>query len=246
MSGQHKLVCVLSCVPLRAEPNDRSEQVSQILAGESVIHLEDCDGNWFKLKSCEDGYEGFADPRHFHAFVDLPRKMIVNDCVCKRGDAVANLPLGGYVYEDANGWLLGDHRLECLSCSFESKPNTISDTALRFLGAPYHWGGRTKSGIDCSGLTQISSRLIGVDLKRDASDQALQGASISWEERGEDDLVFFENSKGKITHVGIITAELNIIHASGEVRIDKLNEEGIEHIETGEITHKFSHIQRVV
>ena len=60
MSGQEKLVCVLPCVPLRAEPNDRSEQVSQILAGEAVLHIEDCDGNWFKLKSCADDYVGYV------------------------------------------------------------------------------------------------------------------------------------------------------------------------------------------
>ena len=69
------LVCVLPSVPLRAEPNDRSEQVSQILAGEVVIAQdEECKGNWILVDSLEDGYRGYADPRHFHSLETGPNK----------------------------------------------------------------------------------------------------------------------------------------------------------------------------
>ena len=246
MSDQNTLVCVLPCVPLRSEPNDRSEQVSQILSGELVFKTEDCVGNWIKIASKSDGYEGYADPRHFHNHsLGLQRYIIHKSVSFKRGDATHESPIGSYIYRNASNYILGDYVLKSDSEDFGTIPNSLSTAAQTFLATPYHWGGKTIHGIDCSGLTQICARLLGIELKRDAADQAKQGAVVEWDERRVDDLAFFKNNEGKITHVGILNSEDAIIHASGEVRIDKLTKEGVMHSVTGEKTHYLSHIRRV-
>lgn len=246
------LVCVLPSVPLRAEPNDRSEQVSQILAGEVVIAQdEECKGNWILVDSLEDGYRGYADPRHFHSLDTGPNKKdrsLINctDSKWQRNGVKTTIPAGSYVYWSDFKYYLGNQEIIPLSeNSIGDAPYSISEAAKDFLGTPYHWGGRTISGIDCSGLTQISARLTGVRLLRDASDQAEQGNSVEWENRSVNDLAFFQNDEGKITHVGILTARNEIIHASGEVRIDGLTQDGIIHASSGKLTHKFSHLRRL-
>ncbi len=121
---------------------------------------------------------------------------------------------------------------------------------MLYLNAPYLWGGRTPFGIDCSGFSQMVYRLCGINILRDASQQAKQGENVSGlEESKEGDLAFFNNQEGRITHVGIILDnEIGdkklIIHASGKLRIDNLDQRGICHVKTGEYTHEMCLIKR--
>ena len=233
MSDSKTLVCVFPCVPLRSDPNDRSEQVSQILSGEIVLKLEDCAGNWLKVYSLEDSYEGFADPRHFHAHdSDFKRHLVFEPVKCDIAGYSHTVPVGSYVFSED-------------LVDLGSSPNSLTEAASTFLGTPYHWGGKTHHGIDCSGLTHICARLLGLKLKRDAAEQAEQGFEVDWEGRCANDLAFFKNKEGKITHVGILMDDDAIIHASGEVRIDSITEEGIIHSESGEKTHQLDSIRRI-
>ena len=232
MGDNKTLTCVFPFVPLRAEPNDRSEQVSQILNGELVLKLEDCDGNWIKVSS-EDSYLGFADPRHFQIHnPDIERKLVFKPTNWNNGIYSHLLPVGSYVS-------LND------SVELGTSPNSLSEAASTFLGTPYHWGGKTHHGIDCSGLTQICARLMGISLKRDAADQVEQGVEVEWEGRSVNDLAFFNNKQGIITHVGILVSVYKIIHASGEVRIDTLTQKGVIHSETSDLTHTLYSIRRI-
>lgn len=90
-------------------------------------------------------------------------------------------------------------------------------------------------------------KICGFRLFRDSSQQANQGKSVKQYGDGQPgDMVFFKNKEDKVHHVGILLEEDKIIHASGRVRIDHLNDEGILNLETKIYTHQFSHIRRIL
>jgi cell wall-associated NlpC family hydrolase len=127
------------------------------------------------------------------------------------------------------------------------KKNKLVENSLIFLNAPYLWGGRSPLGIDCSGFTQIVYRLQGVHLPRDAYQQSEIGSTLSFIEESEPgDLAFFDNIEGKITHVGIILEDNHIIHSSGKVRIDRIDQQGIFNSEKGNHTHKLRIIKSII
>ena len=127
-----------------------------------------------------------------------------------------------------------------------STKEVIVNTAIMFLNVPYLWGGKTPFGIDCSGLTQMVYKINGYKLLRDASQQASQGEVLSFIEESEPgDLAFFDDDQGNITHVGIILANNYIIHASGKVRIDRLDQSGIYNSEIKKHTHKLRVIKKI-
>jgi len=102
-------------------------------------------------------------------------------------------------------------------------------------------------GIDCSGFTQTVYKIAGIKLPRDAYQQVEEGELVDFMEQAEaGDLAFFENNKGRITHVGIILSENEVIHAHGKVRIDKIDHFGIFNSDTQKYSHKLRVIKRVL
>jgi cell wall-associated NlpC family hydrolase len=123
----------------------------------------------------------------------------------------------------------------------------IKTIALKYLNAPYMWGGKTPYGIDCSGLVQMVYKIAGYKLKRDTSEQVRQGVIINnLKDSKPGDLAFFSDDKGKIGHVGIIIDDGKIIHAYGQVRIDILNQKGIFNEKNKIYTHKLEFIKRIL
>ena len=109
---------------------------------------------------------------------------------------------------------------------------TILNTAYRFMGIPYLWGGTSTKGMDCSGFTKTVYFLNGIVLPRDASQQVYTGELVDtkngWENLKPGDLLFFgmrakENRKERITHVAIYIGDGDFIHAAGRVRINSFN-----------------------
>jgi cell wall-associated NlpC family hydrolase len=118
---------------------------------------------------------------------------------------------------------------------------------LVYLNTPYLWGGRSVFGIDCSGFAQQVYRFFNKHLPRDASQQALQGEVVGFlQEAICGDLAFFDNEEGRITHVGILLDAQTIIHSSGRVKIDKIDNQGIFTTDKGERTHNLRIIKRYV
>jgi gamma-D-glutamyl-L-lysine dipeptidyl-peptidase len=121
----------------------------------------------------------------------------------------------------------------------------IKEKALKFLDTPYLWGGKTACGIDCSGFSQQVFKQFGIKLPRDSYQQAEAGEVVGFlVEARCGDLAFFDNEEGRITHVGIMLSNDQIIHSSGKVRIDKIDSQGIINSETGARTHKLRIIKR--
>ena len=121
----------------------------------------------------------------------------------------------------------------------------MEQIAKQYLNSPYLWGGKTPWGIDCSGFTQMVFKQKNVSIKRDAFQQAEQGEAVAFlAESKLGDLAFFDNEDGKITHVGILLNNETIIHASGKVRIDQIDNYGIMDADSKKYSHKLRFVKR--
>lgn len=245
-------ICNLSIVPLRFEPHDTSEMVSQILYGEHFKVLEQRK-KWSKIRLAFDNYEGWVDNKQFLEITaekynefDKQPFSIVGDLIefvsCEN-DQLMPIPLGASLgaLDFFNHYYEGTRIIE------QQEKKNIINTAFLFLNAPYLWGGKTNFGIDCSGFSQMVYKLNGYKLLRDASQQATQGDSLSFIEESEPgDLAFFDNDEGAITHVGIMMKDNYIIHAHGKVRIDRIDHSGIYNVDKRVHTHKLRVIKRII
>ncbi len=223
----------LASIPMRKEPSDTSEMVNQVLFGEIFEVLENQE-KWSKIKLHHDKYEGWIDNKQWMRSEEKRRKnkeqSVVTSLFVKNNNLI--LPAGSFV-----------------DAAVSENKKSILQTAKLFLHVPYLWGGRTFMGIDCSGFTQVVFRIHGTKLLRDAYQQEMQGKKITLKDAITNDLAFFSNNAGRVTHVGIIIKEKNtfkIIHASGKVRIDRLDEKGIFNEETLLYSHNLYSIKRIV
>jgi len=250
-------ICNLAIIPLRAEPSDKSEIVSQVLFGEHFKIVEK-HKQWSRIKLQYDDYEGWVDSKQYQEISESNYEQLSKETLILNSDLIEYItgpsntlipiPLG------ASLSFLNNNEINTQNYEFEgTKVNGIKDkkniinTSYLYLNAPYLWGGKTPFGIDCSGFTQMVYKLNGYKLLRDASQQATQGEALSFIEESEPgDLAFFDNEEGNIIHVGIIMENNYIIHASGKVRIDRIDHLGIFNAETNKHTHKLRVIKKII
>ncbi|WP_047547622.1 C40 family peptidase [Psychroserpens sp. Hel_I_66] len=245
-------ICNLSIVPLRIEPSDSTELVSQVLYGEIFKVLEQRK-NWSRIRLAFDKYEGWIDNKQYFEITEdvykkikLEEHVLSTDLVEYIQDYDHNLytiPIGSSL----NGLSVLNHSFDGHSRTLKNDKSNLIKTAFIYLNSPYLWGGKTPFGIDCSGFTQMVYKLNGYKLLRDASQQATQGQALSFIEESEPgDLAFFDNNEGNITHVGIIMEDNYIIHAHGKVRIDRLDHSGIYNVDSKLHTHKLRVIKKII
>jgi hypothetical protein len=245
-------ICNLSIVPLRNEPNDTSELVSQVLYGE-IFKVIEQRKKWSKIRLAFDKYEGWIDNKQYVEINEAYYESLNKEAPALSTDLVEFIvdenqqlfpvPLG----TSLNGLSLLKHHYDGNSINTKNEKSNLIQTAFLYLNSPYLWGGKTPFGIDCSGFTQMVYKLNGYKLLRDASQQATQGEALSFIEESEPgDLAFFDNNEGVIIHVGIIMKDNYIIHAHGKVRIDRLDHSGIYNVDKQTHTHKLRVIKKII
>ncbi len=245
----------VAAAPVRASDSDTAEIVTQLLFGEAIELITD--GNpWVKIRCQHDGYEGYMDTKQIEYLSDseythwktLPKTRLTQHCIqLQSPDGPEWIFRGAFLPSSSpeSGFRLGSRSYEVLHFPKELARNTNSiETAMGYLNTPYLWGGRSVTGIDCSGYTQIVFAFMGVDLLRDASQQATQGETVEFADSKPGDLAFFHNTKGKIIHVGILTGTGTILHASGKVREDQFDQSGIFRKDLNKYTHNLTLIRR--
>ncbi|MCX6181637.1 MAG: C40 family peptidase [Bacteroidetes bacterium] len=251
-------ICLLSQVPCRREASDKSEIVTYLLFGEVYVVLESTE-KWLKIKSHFDAYESWIcakqhttiSEKEFNAINATP-PALSNELVQVIQENQEYIPIvigSSLPLLKDKKMTIGDRTFTFDGSLLEPGApdrNKILEYAFMYLNAPYLWGGKSPFGIDCSGFTQMVYKLSNVNLPRDAYQQAEHGVACSFvEEAQAGDLAFFDNEAGKIVHVGIVMGNGQIIHASGKVRIDNLDHQGIFNKEMNQYTHRLRIIKNL-
>lgn len=238
---------------IRKEPSDKAELVSQVLFGEPCQTISNI-GKWTELKTLNDDYYGFADSNQLLTgiYQNVQRSKLIcikNQAFITIKNSKIPIPFGG----ELNKEIIENHKIKYNANDFIepkiSNKDKLNSYLKKWLGVPYLWGGKSTWGADCSGFVQTIFKILDIPLPRDAYQQAEIGENIELNQTQLGDLAFFKNKENKIVHVGIILnskTKANIIHASGMVRIDNLDEKGIFNEDLGMYTHELSLIKRII
>ena len=261
--------------PVRQEPSEGSEQLTQLLFGE-VCEVLDRLPRWTKIRSTLDGQEGWVDFKMLTP-ASISSQEVKGERLKVKGEGVISVPMAiatdmetGEEMMLTLGTRLPNYArgtFEVLGKQYLINPTEVrgerlevkGDEAMRredvcaiaqtLLNAPYLWGGKNAMGIDCSGFTQVVYAATGVNLLRNAREQITQGELVpNLAQAQPGDLAFFDHADRdpnatNISHVGLLLDNKTIIHCSGCVHVDDIDEMGI-HLADGELTHHLVQIKR--
>jgi gamma-D-glutamyl-L-lysine dipeptidyl-peptidase len=253
--------CNLSLVPVRAEASDRAEITTYLLFGD-LFTVRQRSGSWRFITCDADGYEGWIDHKqllliteeeynaakhHRQCLGPAPYHLLEKQATGEKlyvvaGSSVPELSGSSFSVGGEN-YRFPQEPVFTRGADFQGN---VAGFAKFFLQSPYLWGGKSLFGIDCSGFTQIVFKMLGISLLRDARLQAEQGTTVHFlQETQAGDLAFFDNDEGRITHVGIMLNTSEIIHASGRVKIDDIDGQGIYSRDLKKHTHKLRIVKRI-
>ena len=246
-------VCIVPLAPLRTSYDHRAEMSSQLIFGEQVKIITVTEDGWAQVECCNDGYTGCCRLNQF---------LLLNNEMERTNEYAASWIQQVRVNEDVLTVPLGADlsvlkaNIEGITCMYTGEiiqaaqqqfnEDNITAFSRPYLNTAYLWGGRSVFGIDCSGFAQAVFKMMNVSIPRDANQQVNEGEGIGFLQEAKcGDLAFFDDETGKIVHVGILLNSRQVIHASGNVRIDAIDNEGIIHTGTGKRTHHLRVIKRI-
>ena len=254
--------------PVREEPSEAAEQATQLLFGE-VCEVVDHLPGWTKIRSTMDGQTGWVSAKMVTPVSEEAKKQWGDEAmgVVAVPMAVATdiatgekrmLTIGTRLPNYADGTFIVLEKQYQIdpSCVYEIKGERLEvkgeevvRVAKSLLNVPYLWGGKNMMGFDCSGFVQTVYSVFGIQLLRNAREQITQGKVVnSLAESQPGDLVFFDHSDRdpnatRISHVGMLISPTQVIHCSGCVHIDRIDEMGV-YLSNGEMTHHLVQIKR--
>ena len=270
-----KAISLHSVIPVRVEPKESAEQSTQILFGDTCTIIEQIP-RWNRVKLDLDGQIGWVDSKMITPMAKEEYASYIADyanaayvlypiayAVSANNSQTIPLTAGTRLTKYQNG------QFQILGVSFRIDPSMVIQQPLTineqnliqtirfFLNVPYLWGGKNALGMDCSGFTQTILSLFGKHILRNAGEQATQGRKIATLQKAKaGDLAFFayyneEHQQDKITHVGILLDAERVVHCSGRVKVEKIDNTGIFSVEqankehpNGQYTHRLLQIRR--
>ena len=257
-----------SVTPVREEPSEAAEQATQLLFGEVCEVIDHLPG-WTKIRSTMDGQTGWVSAKMVTPVSDEAKKQWGDEAmgVVAVPMAVATdiatdekrmLTIGTRLpnYADGTFTVLGKQYQMDPSCVYEIKGEKVEvkgeeivRVAKTLLNVPYLWGGKNMMGYDCSGFVQTVYSVFGINLLRNAREQVTQGQVVnSLAEAQPGDLVFFDHADRdpnatRITHVGMLISQTEVIHCAGRVHVAKIEDMGIR-LSNGKLSHHLAQIKR--
>lgn len=260
-----KAIVLHSIVPVRAEACETAAQETQLLFGETCTVLEQ-QPRWLRIRNDADKQQGWVDSKMLTLLNEEEWKKVHSDL--KSATAMVATPMT-YALSVNNGQTLPlcagtrlpnyqNGQFEVLGVPFRIAPEMVIAQPLEmteanmlnairfFMNTPYLWGGKNALGMDCSGFTQTIHALFGHELPRNAGEQVKQGTEVaSLKEAQIGDLAFFDHEDGKISHVGLLLDSERIVHCSGRVKVERVDEKGIFSVECGNTyTHHLVSLRR--
>lgn len=241
-------ITAITHISVRANPDHRSELISQLLFGES-FQINDQWNEWLHVRLLPTGQQGWIinysyiavsapalEPGEGETFVNLQTVYVSridnprHPIIILPGSTLPTKPGLGKVFK------LGKIKYKFESPLPESlvinHQNKMEALALIFINAPFLWGGRSLFGIDGSGLIQLVFKMYGINVPGNLDELLKVGHPVPFaHDSHPGDLAFFENKEGEIIHSGIITQAGKIIHCLGQVREDPIDHAGIYGVE---------------
>ena len=234
-------IVVVPVANMYSHPTDQSDVVSQAIYGSNVTLLVSR-GEWSRVQT-SDHYKGWISSHYLRLILKGPGYATSGQIVqvqslfanlYRETDITRHKPTVTIPFESRlevieegkganDGWFkvrLPDMRTAWIQSGDvipDPKPLTIPesiDLAKRFLGIPYLWGGRSSYGFDCSGFTQMLVRARGINMPRDADQQAAWTGVVAIDRKDlqPGDLLFFGPSPKSITHTGMFIGDGQFIH----------------------------------
>ncbi|MCU0954299.1 MAG: C40 family peptidase [Hyphomicrobium sp.] len=222
IAGQPAQV-VRPAVPLRRRPVAADGLDTEALYGERLRVFDEQEG-WAWVQLERDGYVGYMPANALSETIVTPthRVKAIGTFLYPEADMkcapILHLSLNAELTIVEEGerfsrthigaWVFNRH-----ISRLDKAARDYVDVAERFIDTPYLWGGKTRIGLDCSGLVQVSLQAGGIEAPRDSDMQFAElGTPVEitgdFEGLERGDLVFWKG------HVGIMTDGIMLLHAN--------------------------------